>query len=84
MTILDYQKRLQREAEFFKKHPEWRAIVLAAVNEWGKEQRTLNHAIGEALAAAHEMGVQGIKPEPPEPEPEETSSRARVVRRRAR
>lgn len=47
---------------FGDEHPEWAQRALSVINEWGRAERTLAHAIGEALIEAHRMGAAGESP----------------------
>lgn len=47
---------------FGEEHPEWSQMALSVINEWGRAERTLAHAIGEALMEAHRMGASGEVP----------------------
>lgn len=88
MNMMSFQEKRKKEEAFFKEHPEWLHIVMEAVNQWGREERSLNHAIGEALLAAHAMGGQGVLPATPaQPKPKqepEEHQHGRVLRRRSR
>lgn len=56
------QQMYHAHMEFGDKHPEWAQMALSAINSWGRAERTLAHAIGEALMEAHRMGQEGESP----------------------
>lgn len=83
MPKLDMQQRMKNQDGFFREHPEWRGPAMDIVNEWGREEKTLNHAIADALEHAWQQGRKGVRPEPPAPpEAHEEGHTSRTVRRR--
>lgn len=68
-STIESQKAAAAFRAYAAEHPEWVALGLAAINEWG-DGVILQHAVAMALAQAYAMGVAGNYPAAPEPEPE--------------
>jgi hypothetical protein len=71
-----------------KQEPLYMKLALAAINEWGREERTLAHAVAVAIQTAYEAGKAGktlIAPVFEEPEiPEEEEIEVAVPEKPAR
>lgn len=66
MKPLDAQRVYKAHIAFGEDHPEWMAWALKTINEWGRAEKTLAHAVAEALMEAYDLGDP--PPEPPQPE----------------
>lgn len=78
MTTLVTQAIYKAGQLFSKEHPAAMAMAMKAVNQWGKQEMTLQHAIGEAIREAHEAGSRG------EPLTEDAPARPSGPMRRSR
>ena len=61
-----------------EKH-EWMALAVRALAPWGNQERTLQHAVAEALEAAYAAGQAGEYPVAPEPEAPRVFRRTRTA-----
>lgn len=56
------QEMYHAHMQFGEEHPEWAQMALGVINAWGRAEKTLAHAVGEALMEAHRMGQEGESP----------------------
>lgn len=56
------QNQYKEHMQFGEDHPAWAQMALSVINTWGRAERTLAHAIGEALMEAYRMGQEGETP----------------------
>lgn len=93
MGSLEFQRNRKAQERAAKEMPLAFGIARAVIHDWGKERKSLIHAVAEAVAKAHELGLQG-KPLPEtmpadyglvsKAEPEEQEAPATRMRRTPR
>lgn len=71
------KQRYQAQASFAEEYPEWMGLAMVVVNAWGREEKTLPHAIAHALQEAYLHGEKNQYPYLPEPDKPKLLKRAR-------
>lgn len=58
----DMQTRHKAQEAYAQEHPEWMALAMQVINDWGREAKTLPHAIAAALQDAYERTTPPAMP----------------------
>lgn len=66
---INEQAAYKAHVKYFDDHPEWAALALYPINQWGTGKITLAHAVALALTDAYERGVANAYPEVPRAAP---------------
>jgi hypothetical protein len=75
-----FQELCKADDEFRAENPEWDLVVREVIRQWNRQEKSLNHAIGDALRDAYDRGTKGLGP--PEIEPPSTGMPLLVRRRK--
>ena len=59
LTKTESQAIYKAEAKFAQEHPEFSDLALLALNQWGKAEMTLTHAVAAQIQRAYEAGKAG-------------------------